>query len=119
MIVTFETVDASRIRVTQTENTSGGYWSIHEAYIADLAPSAIYDVISDTGSVKFSGDDILLEKFPSLDSLSISIYDLNGKLVDRVVNPGRSYSVGHIAKGIYIVEISCDGLRRKILKIKK
>ncbi len=116
-IVTFQDVEASKIRITQTENTSGGYWSIHEAYIADLSTSAIEDVVTEKSLIRFFNDSIYFDAQD--DSVTVAIYDMNGRLIDRIVNPGQSYSLSHISKGIYIIEITSDSLGRKVMKISR
>lgn len=117
MIVTFPDVETSKIRITQTENTTGGYWSIHEAYIAQLASSAIEDVVDDLYSVFFREDSIHLNMCD--ESVTISIYDLNGRLVDMANNFGHDYSLSHISQGVYIIEVAGKQFGRKVMKIKK
>lgn len=119
MVATFEKVNASKIRVTQTENAAAGYWSIHEAYIADIANSAIEETIADNYSVTFENGTIVFNGDVFEEDTSIAIYNLIGKTVKYVKNPGRSYSLTDLSPDIYIVEVRNSAIGRKLIKIRK
>ena len=117
MVATFENVNASKIRITQTENATGGYWSIHEAYIADIATSAIDETIAENYSVTVENGSILLNGDVFEDETVVTVYDMNGQMLGRTVNPGRQYSLSDLSNGIYFVEIRNGGIGRKVIKI--
>lgn len=117
MVATFENVNASKIRITQTENAESGYWSIHEAYIANIATSAVEETLADNYSVTFANGSILLNGEVFDNETVVSVYNLSGQMIRQAQNPGCQYYMADLSKGIYLVEIRNAAIGSTVIKI--
>ena len=107
-VITFDTVTASQIKITQT-GTKSNYWSIHEFYIGNLEVSGVDDVTADSAfSPVYDGENIITNVAVG-DSALLNIYTLDGRCVLASRFEDGKVNVSSLAKGIYIAEIRGAG----------
>lgn len=118
LVVTFETCKASKIRINQTGKKTGGYWSIHEFNLANTnISSGINDVISESPFNLEYLDGNLCISSNSTELITVSIYNINGTLLDTFEANTGINSLETLTPGFYVVK-ACQGDKsRKTLKI--
>ncbi|MCM1036323.1 MAG: discoidin domain-containing protein [Bacteroides sp.] len=121
LIITFDDVQASKMRVTLTASAKSGYWSIHEAYIADIKTSGISDMLpaDDTATVKYEDGEIVLSGAMTDGGASVTVYNLSGLMVDCIYASTPRVSLDHLPRGIYIVEVKHPTAATQVIKIVK
>lgn len=87
-----------------------------------------YSADCNLGTATFAKNNLQLYPNPATDSFiinseqtikSVSIYDLQGKLVKHYFQAQENYPVTRLAKGIYLIEIQSFGNQKQILKFIK
>lgn len=120
LIVSFATVTASKIRITQTANASSGYWSIHEFYVTNIKNSAVEDVMADW-SVPVSYIDDALHFASELvnGNASVAVYNVNGQQLLSGAISSEYYPVDMLSSGVYVVVVRNANQEISTIKIVK
>lgn len=107
-----EPVTTRYIRLIQTGST-GGYWSIHEFYIANVESQGIEEpsLIKESSVWKlitYSIDgNLFIEGLPA--NASLSVYNLAGQVVASLKGIFGAASPIHLSKGIYMLALETEG----------
>lgn len=104
LVVTFDEVKASKVRVAQTANAASGYWSIHEFYVANIQLSVVEDIITNYSvPVAFYNEELHFAPELVNGNASVEIYNINGQKALSDAITSEVYSLRMLAPGVYVV----------------